>query len=59
MTEDEMVRQYHLLSGLDFEQTPGLQSMGLQKVGDDSATEQQGMQVGGGGFNGVAQGSLW
>ena len=58
MTEDEMVRQYHLLSGLESEQTPGLQSMGWQKVGDDSATE-QGMLVGGGGFSGAAQGSLW
>ena len=47
MTEDGTVRQYHLLSGLEFEQTPGLQSMGQQKVGDDSATEQQGVRVGG------------
>ena len=47
MTEDGTVRQYHLLSGLEFEQTLGLQSMGGQKVRDDSATEQQGVRVGG------------
>ena len=47
-----MVGQHHQLNGCEFEQTLGdgepertrklgmLQSMGLQRVGDDSATEQ-------------------
>ena len=51
MTEDEMVGWYHRLNGHEFEQTLGnnegqgnlgvLQSMGLQKIGHDSVTEQQ------------------
>ena len=48
-TEDEMVGWHHWLSGPEFEQTRGnsegkkpdrLQSMGLQRVGHDLATEQ-------------------
>ena len=47
-----MVGQHHQLNGCEFEQTPGdgepertgklgmLQSMGLQRVGEDLATEQ-------------------
>ena len=40
MTEDEMVRWHHRLSGHEFEQVPGdgegvLQSMGSQRVGHD------------------------
>ena len=48
MTEDEMVGWHHRLDGHQFEQAPGdgegygLQHMGLQRVGHDSATEQQG-----------------
>ena len=50
-TEDEMVAWYHQLNGHEFEQTPGdwrtgkpgvMQSMGLQRVRHDRATEQQG-----------------
>ena len=50
MTEDEMVGWHHELNGLEFWQTPGdsegqgsgvLQSMGLQRVGHNLATEQQ------------------
>ena len=44
MTEDEMVEWHHQLNGPEFEQTPGdseKQSMGLQRVGHDLATEQQ------------------
>ena len=48
-TEDEMVRWHHQLNGQKSEQTPGesegqrslLQTMGLQRVGLDLATEQQ------------------
>ena len=47
MTEDEMVGWHHRLDGHEFEQAPGvgdgqgsvLQSMGLQRVGHDWATE--------------------
>ena len=49
MTEDEMVGWHHQLKGHEFEQTPGdgegqpgmPQSLGLQRVGHDLATEQQ------------------
>ena len=52
MTEDEMVGWHHQLNGHEFEQASGvvdgqgslaccMQSMGLQRVGNDSATEQQ------------------
>ena len=51
MTEDEMVRCHHQLNGLEFEQTLGdsegqgsLASMRLQRVRQDSATEQQQQQ---------------
>ena len=52
MTEDEMVGWQYQLNGHEFEQTPGdsggqpgvLQSMGLQRVGHDSVTEQQQQQ---------------
>ena len=47
MTEDEMVGWHHRLNGHELEQTLGdsggqgsLVSMGLQRVGHDSATEQ-------------------
>ena len=50
MTEDEMVAWHRQLSGHESEQIPGkregqgslavLQSMGLQRVGHDLATEQ-------------------
>ena len=47
MTEDEIVGWHHRLDGHEFEQAPGvgdgqgsvLQSMGLQRVGHDCATE--------------------
>ena len=46
--KDEMVRWHHRLNGHEFEQTPGdgggqrdWQSMKLQRVGLDLATEQQ------------------
>ena len=39
--EDEMVGWHHLLSGHELEQTGVLQSMGLQKAGNDLAIEQQ------------------
>ena len=43
MTEDEMVEWHHWLDGHEFEQAPRkpgmLQSMGLQRVGHDWATE--------------------
>ena len=47
-TEDEMVGWHHRLNGHEFEQTPGdsegqgstcMQSMGLQRVGHDLASE--------------------
>ena len=52
MTEDEMVGWHHWHNGYEFEQTPGdsegwespacyIQSMGLQRVRHDLATEQQ------------------
>ena len=51
MTEDEMVGWHHQLDGHEFEQAPGagdgqgkpgvLQSMELQRVKHDLATEQQ------------------
>ena len=50
MTEDEMVGWHHQLNGHEFEQTPGdseggklgmLQSMKLQRVRHDLATEEQ------------------
>ena len=51
MTDDEIFRQHHQLSGHEFEQTPGdsegqggpcmLQSMQLKRVRQDLATEQQ------------------
>ena len=52
MTEDEMGEQNHQINGREFEQTPGnsvtrqgslamLQSMGLQRIGNDLMTEQQ------------------
>ena len=51
MAENEMVKEYHQLNGHEFEQTPGrwwrteepgvLQSMGLQRVRHDRATEKQ------------------
>ena len=51
MTEDEMVRCHHQLNGHEFEQTLGdsegqgsLASMRLQRVRQDSATEQQQQQ---------------
>ena len=42
-TEDEMVGWHHWLNGHEFEQAPGdgEESMGLQRVGHDLATEQQ------------------
>ena len=47
VTEDEMIRQHHWLNGQESEQTRGqrslvccAQSMGLQRLGHDSATEQ-------------------
>ena len=50
-TEEEMVEWHHRITGHEFGQTPGdkwrtgkpgmLQSMGLQRVGHDSVTEQQ------------------
>ena len=49
MTEDKMVGWHHQLSGHEFEQTPGdaerqkpgmLQSLGLQRVSHDLATEE-------------------
>ena len=44
-TEDEMVGWHHWFNGHEFEQAMGepvvLQSMGLQRVGNDWATEQQ------------------
>ena len=44
-TEDEMVGWHHWFNGHEFEQALGepvvLQSMGLQRVGNDWATEQQ------------------
>ena len=53
MTEDETVDWHHLLSGNEFEQTPGesegqrslLQFMGLQRVGHNLVTEQQDLNV--------------
>ena len=49
MTEDEMVGWHHRLDGHEFGKAPGvgdgqgsigvLQSMGLQRVGQDSVTE--------------------
>ena len=51
MTEAEMVRCHHQLNGPEFEQTLGdsegpgsLASMRLQRVRQDSATEQQQQQ---------------
>ena len=51
MTEDEMVRQHHLLNGHEFDQTLGdsegqenlgvLPSMGSQRVRHSLVTEQQ------------------
>ena len=53
-TEDVMIRLHHLLNGHEFEQTPGsnegtrnpevLQSMRLQRVRHNLATEQQQQQ---------------